>query len=150
MKLAEALIQRKDLKERIKALADRMCEDALVQEGDRPTEDPVELLKQVNDLIAQHRDLVVRINETNLKTFLPNGRSLTEAIAERDALNHYFDILNRLASASIPARGRYSRNEIRLIPTVDVAEVRKLADRTGKAIRELDAQIQAVNWTAEI
>lgn len=33
---------------------------------------------------------------------------------------------------------------------VDVAEIRKEADRIGKSLRELDAQIQAVNWTAEI
>lgn len=150
MKLAEALIERKNLKERIKALADRLCADALVQEGDRPAEDPEELLKEIGSLITQYRDLMVRINKANLTTFLPDGRSLTEAIAERDALGHHYSVLNRLASAAVAFRERYGKNEIRLVPTVDVAEIRKAADRIGKSLRELDAQIQAVNWTAEI
>lgn len=43
MKLAEALIERADLKARIDQIVSRMRENALIQEGDTPAEDVAEL-----------------------------------------------------------------------------------------------------------
>ncbi len=44
MKLAEALLQRKSLKDQIGALKARAVNDARVQEGDKPAERPEELV----------------------------------------------------------------------------------------------------------
>lgn len=40
MKLAEALLERKSLKQKIESLQGRLAENAMVQEGDTPSEDP--------------------------------------------------------------------------------------------------------------
>ncbi len=44
---------------------------------------------------------------------------------------------------------RYSRSEIRVVRTFDVAKARKRADELARERRELDAEIQAANWTVE-
>lgn len=45
---------------------------------------------------------------------------------------------------------RFTRTELKYVPTVDVAELRQEVDQLAKAYRELDAAIQAVNWTVEM
>ena len=48
MKLAEALQERADLKRSISDLSDRLQRVALVQEGEKPVEDPKTLLKALD------------------------------------------------------------------------------------------------------
>lgn len=55
-----------------------------------------------------------------------------------------------MAEAATPARDRFSRQEIRFVPTVDIAKIQKEADRVSKSYRELDTQIQAKNWEIEL
>ncbi len=45
MKLAEALQERADLKRTLNSLKERLQRVALVQEGEKPAEDPQELLR---------------------------------------------------------------------------------------------------------
>ena len=54
MKLANALSQRSELQTRIRQLEDRLDNNAQVQAGEQPAEDPVELLKEreMRDVIA--------------------------------------------------------------------------------------------------
>ena len=51
MKLAEALQERADNSRRIEQLKVRLTDNALIQEGDQPAEDPQELLKELNKCI---------------------------------------------------------------------------------------------------
>ncbi|WP_435877436.1 DIP1984 family protein, partial [Turicimonas muris] len=51
MKLAEALIERKELQSRLSRLNQRLQANALVQEGDVPSEDPKVLIKDVETTI---------------------------------------------------------------------------------------------------
>lgn len=48
MKLAEALTERKALNTKIGELRTRLEQNALVQEGDKPSEDPQELMTELN------------------------------------------------------------------------------------------------------
>lgn len=150
MRLAEALLERKNIKERIDTLSKRLVDDALVQEGDKPAEDPVKTLQEINQLTDAYRDLIVRINATNTRATMPDGKTIMEAIAERDMLNFKYSILDKLVSAASTACSRFSRNEIKYVATVDVAEIRKMADGVAKELRELDAKIQAANWTVDL
>jgi len=86
MKLAEALLERKSVKEQIKALKERAIRDACVQEGDQPAERPEDLVAEINRLAARLEALVIAINRTNMQARLPDGRSIMEAIARRDML----------------------------------------------------------------
>ena len=58
--------------------------------------------------------------------------------------------LKAVADATAQQQARYSRSEIRLVRTFDVAEVRKRVDSLAREQRELDAEIQAANWTVEL
>ena len=49
MKLAEALNLRADVQKRIASLKERLIRNAKVQEGDVPAEDPVMLLKELDE-----------------------------------------------------------------------------------------------------
>ena len=150
MKLSEALALRADTQKRIMQLRERLRASALVQEGEAPPEDPQELLAELDRLLGQLRDLVGRINRTNLAARLPNGTSLTDALAERDTLALRHSILEALAEAATNRVNRYSRTEIRMVPTVDVGAVRRQADAVARERRELDTAIQGINWSTEL
>ena len=45
---------------------------------------------------------------------------------------------------------RYSRSEVRFVPTIDVKSLREMADNASKAYRELDTKIQQLNWTTQL
>ncbi|HHP4528666.1 TPA: DIP1984 family protein, partial [Acinetobacter baumannii] len=68
MKLAEALLLRSDQQKKIISLKQRINANVLVQDGDKPSEDPNELLKQVFSLIQEFQKLSYAIHETNALT----------------------------------------------------------------------------------
>ena len=150
MKLAEALVERKALKDEIQDLRRRLQRGAKVQEGDEPVEEPLALLRTIESKLGKLEQLITRINRTNIAARLSDDRTLMEAIAERDMLRLQRGVLEDLVKAATPEHDRYSRKEIRYVPTVNVAEVQKRADQVAKRYRELDAQIQALNWETEI
>lgn len=92
--------------------------------------------------------MIVSINRTNVDT-LESGKSLMEWIAERDKNRAIADTLHQLAENATPKPERFSRNEIRFVPTVDVRSVRKEADGYARQAREIDNRIQAANWNTE-
>lgn len=151
MKLAEALLERKRIKDEIHALRLRVISDALVQEGDRPAENPAELMLKISELADRLEKLTAAVNFSNISTLMPDGRTVMEAIARRDMLKLMHEIAKDLADAAADTRGyRTTRSEIRYVPTVNVSDWRKKADKYAKEYRELDAAIQAVNWSADL
>lgn len=152
MKLAEALLERKSLKEQISALKERAINDARVQEGDEPAEKPDELIAEINNLVERLEKLVIAINRTNVCTQLVEGKSIMEAIARRDMLKLRHQVAKDLADAAAPERNgwRITRSEVKFQPTIDVPRWRREADALAKDYRELDAAIQAANWTTDL
>src|SRR5437667_1295245 len=132
IKLSEALALRADTQKRILHQRARPQALALVQGGEAPPEDPQQLLAELDRLLGQLRDLVGRINRSNLAARLPNGISLTDALAERDTLALRHSILEAVAEAATNRVTRYSRTEIRMVPTVDVGAVRRQADAAAR------------------
>lgn len=96
MKLAEALQERADLNRRIEQLRYRLNNNVLVQEGEKPLEDPAALLEELESSFTRLEWLIARINLTNCAVKV-EGRSLTELIARRDVLS--------LAGGSLPPLG---------------------------------------------
>ena len=150
MKLAEALMERKALRERMEALKARIYVNARVQEGETPAEKPTELLAELETDIARFIALVTRINRTNAAALLPDGRTLAEAITQRDMLHLQQLVHENLASKATPAQERYSNREIKLLPTVDVAAIRKKSDEYARAARLLDLALQQANWQIDL
>ena len=150
MRLAEALIERKNIKNNIDNLRKRLEKVAKVQEGDSPSEDPIELLRAIEANLGELESIIVKINKTNLSATLQDNKTLMEGIARRDVLALRRSILEDLAREATPSRDRFTRTEIKFIPTVDVGKIRKEVDRAAKEYRELDAKIQAKNWEVEL
>lgn len=150
MKLAEALLLRGDMQKKLESLRERIIRNTVVQEGESPSEDPNALLEQVNSISDQLGKLVFAINQTNLKGTTGQGRTLTEALAERDVSVLRHSIVQAVATSAVKPPERYGVKEIRWIKTVDVAVLQKAADDLAKAVRELNAEIQAANWQIEI
>jgi hypothetical protein len=150
MKLAEALILRADHQKRIMQIKERLLRNAQVQEGEQPAEQPTALLAELEQTSATLVDLIQRINRTNSRTHMDDGRAIADAIAERDGLRWRADILREFTKAATVTQARYGRNEIKFYSTVSVVEMQRQADALSVAHRELDAAIQALNWTTEL
>ncbi len=150
MKLAEALLLRADIQKKIASLRDRIVASAVVQEGDEPHEKPAELMKQAVGALGDLEELVTKINRANLTTKLKDGRTLTEAIAHRDTLVAQHALYVAAIAGSKKEPDRYSAREIKWVATLEVAKLQKQVDDLAKKLRELTAEIQKANWSADL
>ena len=149
MKLAEALILRADIQKRIEQLKSRLAYNAKVQEGEKPSEEPNALLAELDALTGELERLIVRINLTNC-TAKTDGKSLTELIAKRDVLTLKAGALRAFAQVAAQKIDAYSRSEIKILSTVDVAALQKQVDELAKQIRQLDTTLQGANWQTDL
>jgi hypothetical protein len=150
VKLGEALARRAELQTRLAQVRDRLRVTALVQEGDQPAEDPQPLLAELDAIASELESLIAAINVTNAQTHLDSGMTLTEALARRDVLGLLHGALKAVADATAQQQARYSRSEIRLVRTFDVAAVRARVDQLARDRRQLDVEIQNANWTVDL
>lgn len=149
MKLATALSERADIQRRLSELHTRLNNNAKVQEGDEPAEDPKALLKELDALLERLEWLMARINLTNSRT-LADGVTVTELIARRDCLSKRLNILRGFLDTASEKVDRYSQKEIKILSTVKVSQLQKQVDAVSKELRELDERIQGLNWTTEL
>ncbi len=149
MKLAEALQERADLNRRIEQLRYRLNNNVLVQEGEKPAEDPAALLEELEGSLARLEWLIARINLTNCAVKV-EGRSLTELIARRDVLSLRADAYRRLVEEASQNTHRATRTEIKILSAVDVPALQRQADDASRELRLLDNTLQATNWTADL
>lgn len=150
MSLAEALQTRAEMKTRIAQLHSRLNDNAKVQEGDSPAEDPLRLIELLGAECRAYEELIYRINMTNSSTFTENGESLTSLLARRDALSLENSILRDFLQQASQRIDRYSKTEIRILSTVDVAALQKTLDVKAKELRQLDSTIQKLNWNTQL
>jgi chromosome segregation ATPase len=150
MKLAEALILRADIRKRIEQLRNRLALNIQVQEGSTPHEDPQDLLEELPHLVRQFTDLVKQINRTNAATPFEEGMTLTDALAERDALAIERSVLSSAIQTVGQPQNRYLRSELRSITTVNLGQLQKQVDDLARRYRELDTRVQALNWAVDL
>ncbi len=160
-KLAEALVERKGLHDRLIRLQTRLAANAKAQEGEPPAETPADLLAEAERTLAEIKRLTIAINRTNSQATLPtaasgdggNGLTIMEAIAERDRLTSEKSLLDSLSNAARvePNHGfGMTRNEIKWRSTVDVAALQKQIDTVAQTYRTLDTRIQEANWLTDL
>ena len=149
MKLAAALIERADLQTRLTQLQTRLLNNAKVQEGVKPNEDPKDLLKELDEISKQLEDYIYRINMTNAATLI-DETPLTSLLAKKDVLTKKISILRAFLNESSALVDRYSLKEIKIDSTVDVAKLQKDLDTLSKELRLLDQKIQEINWTTDL
>lgn len=149
MKLATALSERADIQRRIAELGTRLNNNAKIQEGEKPAEEPKELLEELNRDFVRLEELIARINHTNNETTY-EGKTLTDYIAKRDCLKQKISIMRSFLDRSSEKVARYSKTEIKIMSTIEVAQIQKEVDKLSKELRETDEKIQELNWTTEL
>ena len=150
MKLAEILNHRADLQKRMKDLKQRISKNLLVQDGECPTEKPMDLMKTFTELADQWVKVVRVINTVNNQTTNTMGDTLSELIVKRDYLKMMYNMAVDAHSGLTPRMDRFSRSEIKQVPTMDADVIRKDCDSYAKQLRELDNHIQVLNWSVDV
>ncbi len=150
MKLAEALRERADLELRLSDLGGRLRLNSRVQDGDEPSEDPEELMSEMDAVASRLEELIWRINTTNCMTRAEDGLSITQLIARRDVLRRRESVMRGFLDEASQRTSRYQKSEIVVRSTVDVRGLRKDVDELAAEIRRTDMRIQELNWTTDL
>ena len=149
MKLAEALQERADLNVKITELTQRIRSNCLTQEGEAPNEDPNALIRELDGCVDRLRTLIAAINRTNNATTV-DGRTLTDILAEKDALSVKLSAYKSFVTEAGQKTGRARFSEIRILSAVNIPELQKQVDSLSKRLRLLDNTLQAANWTTDL
>lgn len=150
MKLAEALIIRSDLQKRIDELQQRLIRSAKVQEGERPLENPEDLLLELDNCTNELTDIIQKIYKVNAKEVIDGIGTITDALAKREVLMLKRNTLHSLLNETSIRQNRYSGSEIKILNTVNVSEIQKQIDDISAEYRLLDTKIQEKNWLVDI
>lgn len=149
MKLAEALQERADLNRRLEQLRVRLCNNATVQEGEKPAEDPAKLMAELEEGLSRLEELMAQINLTNSRTMV-EGKPLTAWIARRDALKLRIETLREMTQAASRLAVRATRSEIKIFSTVEVPALQSQLDAACADLRRTDNLIQQANWLTDL
>lgn len=149
MKLAQALQERADLNRRIEQLRSRLVSNAVVQDGEKPAEEPEELLRELEADTARLEQLMGQINLANCRTIV-DGKTVTELIARKDCLSLKLRCYQELLREASQLARRATRTEIKIFSTVNVKQLQKTVDAMSKELRLLDNKIQETNWKTEL
>jgi hypothetical protein len=150
MKLAEALIERADIKKKLQELRMQINSNLQVDEGEKAEESVKDLMKVFSELLERQTSLIARINKTNAITESSNGLTIMELIAKRDSVAQLKNQYQILAQESRPQHYGRTKDDIKVVLTFSPKEMRKEADKLAKEHREVDTLIQGLNWTTEL
>lgn len=150
LKLAEALLLRADLQKRIEQIKSRLKNNIMVQEGEAPSEEPEDLLKEFLSSQKELATIIKRINKTNNTTLYNEEWTLSDALVERDILIDKRSVLASSVERASFRLDRYSKTEIKYVSTINVKEIQKEVDKLSKQYRELDTKIQGLNWSTDL
>ena len=150
MKLAEALNGRKNLETRISQIRKLMVNTVKVQEGDSPIEDPEVLMSELSCCLEKLERYIYDINVTNMQIVDEDGKTMTKLLAERDVLKKHIDVLRQTFDQATEVPGRYNRNEIKYVITIDGKSLRQQLEQLSQQYRQLDMKIQALNFSCDL
>ena len=149
MKLAEALQERADINHNIEQLKNRLNNNVLVQDGETTVEDPNKLKTELDNSIKRLQYLIARINQTNCETSI-DGESITELIAQKDALSLKINIYKETAFLASQLLYRARNSEIKIKSDISVTDWQSEIDKMSKELRLLDNKLQENNWKTEL
>ena len=150
MKLAEGLLLRAEYQTKLENLQNRLLSNLKIQEGDFPNEDPRVLLNEMEETNKKLTELVKKINNCNAHETLTDGRTLSDALVDREALLKERRILASLVGRASEQEYRVSRTEIKMTVTLSVKELQSKIDTLSKEYRQLDTELQGENWTVDL
>ena len=120
-----------------------------IQEGEESLVNPDDLLSKLDEVFDKLELITKRINYTNSQIII-NGQTLVDLILTRDAIKMKRKILTTLLDEATIKQERYSQSEIKFVTIIDVLNIQRQIDDLSKRFRELDTQIQQLNWTHDL
>ena len=150
MKLAEALSIRGGIQKDLAWIKDQFSKISRVPEGSKPVEDPQEMLQRMENRVSEFQRILTQINRTNLTVTDNRGRTMTELLAERDALRARQNILSEAYQQATQKEEVYGRQELRYEATMEVVPLRKRIEEVNTKLREANIFIQRLNWEADL
>jgi len=152
MKIAEALVQVKDLKGKVAELTRRIQTDALFEQLDEGQEVPdISLL--IEELVTLTRNLgnlKTRIARTNAQRGLVD--KINEMAQLRSLVAQLDSLTNNKQSATKLRRIDYGEPHVKMtiVATYNVDEVSSSLDEMRSRIRALDLELQRLNWEVDL
>ena len=150
MKLAEALLLRAEMQNKLASLRERLTNNVVVQSGEKPHEKPDDLLRSAAGLIADRAALVQRINRTNQDATAADGRPVARLLADRDAIAAKHALVRSAIEATRKEPDRYSLSEIKWKSVIDVKAMQKQLDDLSANLRQINAILQQTNWQIDL
>jgi len=150
MRLAEALLERAEIRRKLGQLISRVKDNTKVQEGDSPSEKPEELITEYEENTMRLLELVRQINNTNCKTPFDPNMSIADAIALRDSLGAKIRAYREFYESATFKLDRYSQNEIKVVRCIDAKGLQNKINKLSKEYREVDTKLQGLNWTVDL
>ncbi len=146
MKLAEALLERRDLQNKLLGLKNTMISQSLIEEGDKLEVSMDELLKEYHIVNVQLEKIIVGIHEKNQTVIvLETKETLQATLEKREGYRREYDVYQQIISTQQDQR-RFARNEIKMVPSFSQKELTEKLNELAKKIRQVDALIQQTNW----
>jgi hypothetical protein len=149
MRIADALTERQTLRARIAEIRSLLKNVATVQEGDKPSEEPSDLMAELDSCLKRLEILIYRINMTNAAIKI-GDRNLTSLMAERDVLRLRIGSLREILDSLNSNRLMYTRSEIKMIKTMDPKIIRAEINTLSEKLRKLDLVLEEANFTHDL
>ena len=93
--------------------------------------------------------MIEHINLTNCQT-LVGDKTITELLARKDALTVQISAYRDVIEQGSRNTDRARHSEIKILSTINVAEIQKKTDRLAKDLRNVDNLLQETNWKTEL
>ena len=150
MKLAQALVDKAALQNKITDLRDRLCANGKIQEGDETAEDLVSLGLELEECLKAHQLASKVIHRMNHLAHMDPNTTIAEGILKKNHLTQIIATYRHILTTCSLKVDRFSRNEIKQVVKIDLAEVRKKIDEAQAEKRRLDLQLQEANWNTDL
>jgi hypothetical protein len=150
MKLAEALTKIKDLKGKVANLQSTLLTDATFQvvEDDQEVPSVENELRELEEVLGELRSLKSKIDVANVI----NG--LVDKIHQMEQLKMTIKSLEPLSriKQEVKTRDAYSSTPTitHTKATFNVESLKNVLDNHRRRVRELDLELQQLNWTVEV
>jgi len=152
MKLAEALLEKKNVNGRIQEMSTRFSAAAIHEEGEAPEENAADLLNSLEGAFDRWGALTTAINRTN-NIVKVGDITMMEALAKRDVLKaqsaHYRSIAEALRNRN-RSRMYGETTKMVLAEGIEIQTFIKKADDLAQELRLLDVAIQSANWANDL
>lgn len=152
MKLAEALTQIKDLKGKVAALTIEIQTENTFQRIDEEDVAPSieDKFEELSNTLLAMRELKTRIDQANVEG------GLADKIHEMEQLRYHIKALEPISKTKqeqkslLHSYGDSAATRIITVATFDVAKLNERLNTCRARLRELDLELQRLNWEVEV